>query len=200
MIEFRGGAAFVPEPREGQKVSFVVRRKGSNRPRLGVVLKVNGESTLRRQKLPDAQCSKWVFEPQLAEFGVYGFQMDDDTAQEFRVLSQAESQAREMDYGEFLGTISISVFGEETVAPAPSPTLLADDGEDFAILARGTFPEKTPANLGALKAQLGQIASRGLIAEGARVDLKVDTTKFKSDSLPIMSATIRYYNAQNLPK
>ena len=199
-IEFRNGGAFVAEPREGQSIGFVVRRKGSDRSRLGVVLKVNGENTLNRQKSPDAQCLKWVFEPTLTEFGVYGYQLDDNTSQQFRVLSQAESQAREMDYGEFVGTIAISVFREETAPPVPSPTLLADDGEDFAILTRGAFPPKTPANLGALKAQLSQIASRGLIAEGTRVDLKVDNVKFKSDSLPIMSATIRYYHPQDLPK
>ncbi len=51
-IEFRGGAAFLPEPREGQKVALVVRRKGPTKPRLGIVLKVNGENTLYQERQP----------------------------------------------------------------------------------------------------------------------------------------------------
>ena len=200
LIEFRDGAAFVSEPKENQKVSFVVRRKGAARPRLGIVLKVNGENTLYRQKLPNDQCSPWVFEPSLNEFGVQGFQLDLGTLQQFKVLSQAQSKAKEIDYGEFVGTVSVSVLKEQTVEPKASIDLLADDGEDFAILTRSTFPSKPARNLSALRHQLADSATRGLIVEGAIVQQSVKTAQFKSDTIPVMTATIKYYNPQDLPE
>ncbi len=199
-IEFRQGGGFVAEPAEGQVVTFVVRRKGAARPRLGVVVKVNGENTLFQQKVADAQCSMWVFEPRLSEFGITGFQVDGEKLQLFKVLSQAESQAKEIDYGEFVGTISVCVFQERTVAPKPSPQLLTDEGEDFEILTRGVFPKDKPLNLGALKQQLAQSATRGLIAEGATVARQVEKVKFERDPIPIMAATIKYYSPQDLPQ
>ena len=55
-IEFRDGGAFVCEPNEGQQVSFVLqRRDASDKNRYAVVLKVNGENTLYRQKDKDLQ-------------------------------------------------------------------------------------------------------------------------------------------------
>ena len=199
-LEFREGAAFVREPNENQKVSLIVRRKGQARPRLGVVLKVNGENTLYRQKQTDAQCAPWVFEPNLSEFEVRGYQLNTGTLQEFKVLSQAESQAKEIDYGEFVGTISISVFKEQTVEPKRSLDLLAEDGEDFAILTRGTFPSKPSRNLSALKFQLADSATRGLIVQGATVQNAIKTTQFTGDTIPIMTASVKYYNPQDLPQ
>jgi len=199
-IEFRGGEAFVPEPREGQKVTLVVRRSGTARPRLGVVLKVNGENTLQRETLPDAQCRMWILEPHLTEFGIRGYQMSDKTMQEFKVLSQEESASREIDYGEHVGAISITVFQEQTTKPLPDLITLEDEGEDFAILSRGVFPAERPATLGALKAQLSPVATRGLIAEGAQVDQTIETVKFQRDPTPLMTATVRYYSPQDLPE
>lgn len=199
-LEFRDGAAFLKEPNENQKVILVVKRKGPGTPRLGVVLKVNGVNTLYKQKSPDAQCAPWILEPRLTEFGIRGYQVDKDNLEPFRVLSQEESKAKELDYGEFVGTISVSVFKEQTVTPTPAPVTDGVDGEDFAVLTRSTFPKKTPANLGAMKAQLGQIATRGLIVESEQERSGIDIAPFKADPLPIMSATIRYYLPQDLPK
>lgn len=199
-IEFREGAAFLREPNENQKIELIVRRKGVERPRLGIVLKVNGENTLYRQKQTDAQCAPWVFEPNLSEFGVQGFQIDQSTRQEFRVLSQGESKGKEIDYGEFVGTISITVFREQVVEPKISPDLLSEDGEDFAILTRGLFPAKPARNLSALRYQLADSSTRGLIVQGASVQSNVQLAQFKSDSIPAMSASVKYYNPQDLPE
>jgi hypothetical protein len=199
-IEFRDGAAFLREPTEQQKVILVVKRKGPGAPRLGVVLKVNGISTLYKQKSPDAQCTPWILEPRLNEFGIRGYQVDKDTLEPFRVLSQAESKTKELDYGEFVGTISVSVFKEQTTTPTPAPRTDGLDDEDFAVLTRSTFPKKTPANLSAMKAQLGQIATRGLIDFGPEERSGIDIAPFTADPLPIMSGTIRYYQPQDLPK
>jgi hypothetical protein len=193
-LEFRDGFAFIAEPRENQQVSLIVRRNGSDRRRLGVVVKVNGENTLYRQTLPDSQCSPWVFEPRLTEFGITGYQMNQQTKESFKVLSDIESSAREINYGALAGTISISVFPERLTTPVVSPAeLTSEDGEDFALMTRAIFPSAPPANFAALKAQLYTSANRGLITDGATVTERVEITEFKGDALPEMSATIRYY-------
>src|SRR5262249_7437092 len=58
-VEVRDGKAFVPEPATGQRVEFMIT-KDAKAPRYGVVLKVNGENTLDKQRLPDVRCRKWI--------------------------------------------------------------------------------------------------------------------------------------------
>lgn len=199
-IEFRDGAAFVPEPQEGQKVFLIIRRK-SNDKRLGVVLKVNGENTLGRETVTDSQAKAWVLEPDRKEWGFQGYyNTANNTMEPFKVLSQAESKIKEIDYGEFAGSISVSLFPEQKVKPAISTKLLTDEGEDFQILTQGDFPAEKPSNLGALKQQLAQNATRGLISNGEAVGQTLNTTKFVKDSIPIMTATVKYYSPQDLPE
>lgn len=128
-IEFRDGKAYVPEPMEGQKVALILKRTEHARGRLGVVVKVNGENTLSRQKVRDLDCRKWILDNGSQPITLLGFQMDQNVAEEFRVLSPAESAATEMNYGADVGTISMTVFREvggealPEVAPTkPSPT------------------------------------------------------------------------------
>ncbi len=200
-IEFREGAAFVPEPQEGQKVFLIVKRRPSATQRLGLVLKVNGESTLQRQTLPDAQCQVWVLEPDQNIWGFQGYYFPDkDALEPFRVMSASESKSKEIDYGEFVGTISVSVFPERKVAPKISADLLTDEAEDLQILAEGKFPDDNPKNLAALRQQLTSEATRGLISHSQAVQLNIDTTKFVRDSIPVMTATIKYYNPHDLPQ
>lgn len=180
-VEFRDGKAFIAEPHEGQKVVLTLRRAATAKGRLGVVVKVNGESTLERQRLPDADCRKWILEPGAGPIKLEGYQLDNSTAEAFRVLSAAESKAAEMNYGADVGTISMTVFREvggdpipettpskSTVTqpeptkiakkPDPSPTLPTDlpdeSAEDLLALSRGIQPKATPKNLAALKHQL----------------------------------------------
>jgi len=74
--EFREGAAFMREPLAGQKVSFIVRRNDNDQKRLGVLVRVNGENTLYRERLPDSRSTVWIMEPNMKEFSVQGFQRD----------------------------------------------------------------------------------------------------------------------------
>jgi hypothetical protein len=235
-LEIHDGAAFVVEPQENQKVTFVLKRKAKDNVRYGVVLKVNGENTLGRQRLKDADCRKWILEPNAAPITVRGFQVDNQTAEEFHVLSRAESKAKEIDYGTDVGTINLVVFRERVrsndapappsgpapadapaapkaaappnapappsgsppadapAAPRSRPAAKPDvDEEDFAVLTRAVFPKQKPANLAALKAQLSQQASRGLIVQGQLIQAGTRTVSFITDPTPVMSAVITYY-------
>ncbi|TWT94219.1 hypothetical protein [Neorhodopirellula pilleata] len=214
-ITFQGDQAFVAEPETGQSVEFVVTRAGSERPRLAVVVKVNGENTLRKQTLPDAKCGAWVFEPTMDIFGIKGFQMEDNQREPFQVLSQTESAAKEIDYGQHAGTISITVFPErksdgtassKANVDTTSETTLSSlfDGEDFALLNEAMHPEKSPSTLGALKSQLdtrGHLVTRGLIVgkSSKRIEANVTKTNFERDTIPMMSATLRYRPPGDLP-
>src|SRR5437588_8087627 len=101
--------------------------------------------------LPDAQCRKWILEPGANSVTVRGFQVNGDSANEFRVLSRTESKDNEVYYGADVGTISLAVFREKKERAAPS---LKDEAEDEQALLRGVFPKGRPLNLAALQHQL----------------------------------------------
>lgn len=194
--EFRDGAAFVKEPQEGQQVILAVRRKGTDKKRYGVLVRVNGENTLYREQTPDAKASLWILEPTLKEFSIRGFQVDNGERQQFRVLSDTESDKRKFDYGRDIGMISISLFEEQTgVTPQ-----LSDEALDLAVQSQARLPDETKDSRGQLGSSLfdqllTQETTRGLIAEGASEAAKVDTVKFTPQPTPIMSASVRYYKA-----
>ena len=62
-VVVKDGRARVAEPIEGDKVSFVLRRNDASKERYGVVLLVNGENTLYKQRLSPELCTKWIFDP-----------------------------------------------------------------------------------------------------------------------------------------
>lgn len=193
-IEFRDGRAWVPEPTQGQRVAVRYgRRDGSDKTFL-VVIKVNGENTLGRQKLPDDQSRAWVIPPKLGRgpWELAGFQVTDDQSERFRVASKAESKAREVDYGTDVGTVSLTVFAERTGKPARPKTYDQKDAElvKHAELPggdkKGTFAE--------LQSDLYSALDRGLIVEGGeRVGSKVESVKVERDPTPVMAATVNYY-------
>jgi hypothetical protein len=192
-VEFRDGKGFVPEPQEGQKVILVVRRKDRSPARLGVVLRVNGENTLYKDRLPPAQAHMWVMSPDSDPLEVEGFKTGKDSGEAFRILSPAESKRQEMNYGADVGTISLTVF-HEGKAGAPD---LAED-EDIAAITRGVFPTDRARNLSALRAQLRADAAksdtRGLIVGGDAIKIETRKVKFEPYPVPILAATIHYYH------
>ena len=189
-IEYRDGKAFLPEPREGQKVVFGLARDGT-KERYGIVLKVNGENTLYREKLPDVQCRRWIMDPGDGPYKIPGFQKDDKTTEEFRVPSAAESKVHEINYGADVGTVTLTVFRERKGKPKPQD--ITDEGAALAAVTKGALPEEKAKNYNALKAQLLEDANRGLIVEGSPVNNPVQTVKFEPDPIPVMSVTVVYY-------
>lgn len=189
-VEMRDGQAFVAEPREGQKVGFVLRRD-SSKERYGLVLKVNGENTHCRERLPDLSCLKWILDPGDGPIQITGYQIDAKTAQEFRVLSSEESKANEIHYGADVGTVTLTVFRELRGKPEPPP--VEDEATYVAAVQQGKLPEEKADNFHALKAQLLETSNRGLIGEGQQIGSKVERVSFTPDPTPLMSVTIIYY-------
>lgn len=195
-LEIRNGKAFIPEPTETQKVTLKVSR-AAGKGVLACVVKVNGENTLFREKLPDLFCRKWLLFPEdKGGTEIVGFQKDETTSEQFRVLSKAESKTREIDYGADVGTITLTVFGELNGQPPRGD--LTDETQNTKVLEQAAAPKEKPANFNALTAQLIEDAnaSRGLIANGKKVDNKIEIVKFTADPTPLMSLTIVYYKKQ----
>ena len=153
------------EPAEGQQVILSVRRKIAEKKRYGVLVRVNGENTLYRERLPDPKASVWILEPEATEFGIYGFQIDTETRQDFRVLSASDSVERTIDYGRDVGMISVVLFEEQT-QPQPIPN---DDELDLAIQSQTVLPDETADSRGQLAKSLFDQLPAGDLTQGERV-------------------------------
>jgi hypothetical protein len=111
-----GNEIQIPEPRDGQRVKFVLRKTDKADVRYGVVVKVNGENTLFMEKTKAEQCTKWILSNQVPEIPIEGYQVDEDQARPFIIRSPEESKAVEKHYGRDVGQISLVVFREKTEA------------------------------------------------------------------------------------
>lgn len=190
---FTGGVASIKEPRAGQRVAIEVQ-KDSSPTRYGVCVKVNGESTLNRMRLPDLNCRKWILSRPNQRILLRGYQVSDSEIEEFRVLTDLESISRELDYGKDVGTITVSVFPEGTIDEPKSR-----EERELDLIASTKLPRKKLGSFGQLKSSLLGSANRGLVVEGNTTVGLVNTREFKTVATPIMSATIRYYQPKQAP-
>lgn len=175
------GEAYVPEPREGQKVTFQLERGDRLPERLGVVVKVNGENTLYREKLPDLECKKWVLYPNTPPITISGFQKDLHTAEAFLTLSWEESKENEMYYGADVGMITVVVFRERDTE---TDSQFEGIPEDLRAILEESSNLPTAEDL----------QTRGLVVHGSEIGHEIQPVpKFNADPTPVMAATIRYY-------
>jgi hypothetical protein len=202
-IEFNGGVATVKGPVEDQQVAFRLANKGKDT--YAVVLKVNGENTLYRQRFPSDRCRKWVLDPN-DQFTIYGFQVNQGNAAKFEVLSPEESERDEVNYGPHAGTFSLEVFpGKQQVGKTPT-----NDAEETVVAAIGSgdLPATKPIQRASLKQKLmeensGKAKETGgtrqlfgegrLIGAGKQVKSEVKSVEFVTGPVPVMSVTVRYY-------
>jgi hypothetical protein len=201
-ITFRDGKASVKGPKQGQIVWFALRNNG--KVRQGVVLRVNGENTLYREKLPSSLCRKWILDPG-DRVVVRGFQSDDKSAAEFMVLSPEESEKEEVNYGEHAGTFSLEVFAaraEDNPIPAEDPKVKAvENGElpsgkpiKLATLQQKLVePFRGPAKISGGRRQISGQKDTGIVVGGNAIESPVERVTFEPAPVPIVSATVRYY-------
>jgi hypothetical protein len=193
-VEFKDGKFRIPEPKEGQKVSVVVRRQAATNERLGLVLKVNGASTLFRERAPDAQCRKWVLEPGTDALTIDRFQTEDkEDAGDIQVQAVSPSKSGEIRYSPDVGTVSLVVFRERAKGEAPR----GEGAEDQAALAHETYPRDKPGDLAGLKERLHKDAApenagKSLAAPAKAGDAPQETD-FRADPTPVMAITAACY-------
>jgi hypothetical protein len=196
-LEFEDGKVSVREPGRGQQVSFRVSKIDKADVRYGVVLLVNGESTLYRQRLNPLHAAKWVLDRKHPVMIVRGYQTGEQSTEAFRVLPRAESKKNAMSYCADAGTISLVVFRERPGRGAEPSTSPDDEAADLAALARGAAPTPGPQTLAALKLQLHDApaggAARGLIVDSSAIDAPIRPLEFQPEPTPVLSATITYH-------
>jgi mono/diheme cytochrome c family protein len=190
LVQFQDGKFQVPEPKEGQKVSFVVRRQAAADQRLGIVLKVNGQNTILRERLTEAQCRKWVLEPGAPSLTVDHIQTGEkDDPGEIQVPAVPRTPSGEIRYTPDVGTICLVVFREGRGKAQPSA-----GADDLAALARSAFPKDRAKNLAALKEQLHKDAAPENAAQGldglAKPGDEPKPAEFRADPTPVMALTI----------
>jgi hypothetical protein len=195
-----GYKAFMAEPREGDKIKMLLQRDGSKR-RYAVVLKVNGENTINREREADYSCHKWVLERDFGPAVVDGYLMD-RTHEPFTVLSQAASKLAQNDFGERVGTISMTVFRERGEdAPPPPASALAESpeaAERERIVATAPQLKGAPQSLKDLRLQLQKQPARGLIVPDRNLTSLDDRQRvpFDAAEAPLMNLTLFYYQKQ----
>ncbi len=191
----------VPTPREGQKIAF--RLRNTTEKRVGVVLAVNGESTIYRAALGDpVQMDKWILPPGGDSITIDGFQKDDDSSEGFHVLSPEDSEKEHGKYGQHAGTFSFSVF-LEAQGEKPSEGSATEDEKRISSIARGIIvgekgrkPARQPSmsDLQSLLVGSGSGSHpKGLVIPGAETNSKIKQVKFEPDPNSGVRGTIFYY-------
>ena len=199
-LNIEAGTARVKEPKEGQKVAFVLSRNANVKGRYKMVLKVNGLNTVGKERFPDLRCRGWVLENNTDSIKIEGFQMDDNSAEQFTALSRAVSRDKEVYYGDNVGTITLTVFAENLSKETPPVEAVNKSLEKENVLAVqfGAFPTGEAKTLDSLQTKLrGTVSvSRGLIEGGNHIPFQVNTVNFVPEPTPIMSVVISYYRPQ----
>jgi hypothetical protein len=124
-------------------VTMALTRLSEDDKTLGVVLKVNGQSTWKSETDDSARCKKWIYDlKRKGERDIFeGFYMDVDGKNliPWTVLDAAESANRATEFGEKAGWIEIDVF-------ASGDKQVDSDEDDLKISSRGLARSKQKFN------------------------------------------------------
>ncbi|MCA9174380.1 MAG: hypothetical protein KDB14_07835 [Planctomycetales bacterium] len=203
-LEFRDGQAWIPEPKEGQRVKLRVERHDPGPGLLGAVVKINGENIFLKERRRDYECLKLVLRPdtRLTIDGFFEQLRGADNVSQFKVASREESEHLEMYYGADVGMISMTVYaeskddsGSELQRHGLKP--LDDDAPRVLAIEAGELPANAANDVDLLRSQLynarTNYASRGVIVGGSRSQRDVLQEDHRWDPQPVISAVIRYY-------
>ena len=184
----------IPDPKEGVKVTFGVTNNEATT--LGLVLTVNGVSTLYEQRGEADQMLPWVLEPG-KEFMIKGFHQEDGkTYLPIVGLSDEESKANYSDLGgdKHAGLIELFVIrpGTEKASQVVLSRSLRRPGPQY-------LPKGQPTSLAQLQRALSQSAgaraTRGLMAwDQNQQDEVLQNVEFQS-APPSEHLVVRYYQS-----
>ena len=207
------------DPKEGQKVKFVI--SNASQDTVGVVLAVNGKSTLFQEDLvskPVGECTKWILKPG-ESYTIEGFYMSEDGKEvhPFKVLSDEESAKVELA-PDHRGVFSLFAF---RAGSAPAGLNISSEGGNLARSVKGKAVPHTlteaQANLrtathtsvakGRLLAERSaryatparhatRKGARGLVVEDTQATSggTLNRVETKFDAEPVVSLFIRYYS------
>jgi hypothetical protein len=191
----------VPEPGEKDKVAFFLHNTSADET-FGVVLLVNGENTLYKERQAVAKCRKWVLAPGDKAL-VTGFQTSADKSAEFEVVRPDSPKANGVRYSENLGLFRMVVFAGQITDKDPKPTdvQVFDEVQVVANARLNDRPDGVrPASLNQLKGKLtlegmSMKTSRGVVVAGKEGDSKTEQVFFAPVSdQPVADITLRYFH------
>lgn len=201
-ISFVNGEYFLAPPIGVKKVDFgLVRKDQKSNDKYGVVLMVNGISTLDMERKPATQCRRWVL-PKSEPLGrVSGFYKDGTFAP---IAIVPPSKDLQTEYKDSLGTVSFTILKEGLAAV---PDLNDDQAQTInSIVHAADFAppklESVPRSLTLLHDRLTEQAqaleidrSRGImIPSRFQKAAPLQVIDFRDPGV-IMSVNIRYYQA-----
>ncbi|HVS40018.1 MAG TPA: hypothetical protein VMS17_30950 [Gemmataceae bacterium] len=195
----------VDTPDKDDVVTFHLRNTDP-KTTYGVVLKINGESTIDRQTLPPLDCYKWILSPG-EEITIDGYQGEGDTAKGFKVLAPAASRGQAVNYGDDAGVFSLVVF-RAADAEGDKAFVLGDEkhNQDVKAVSRGSLVtpggDQPPQSLKALQdaltpSTLSNAAKKGIIVPDKEHPSKVKHVDFTPFPRPEWALEVRYYQPRD---
>ena len=176
---------FLPEPEAKQKVTVeFIRRTTEHQDPFGIVLKINGINSLDEQKLPAANCRKWLVGTEWKDKpyeikGFYNVNPDggDSLGNKFEVKPLEESIKNEIKYGDDVGQISVTIFRSLDVRP-PNKTDLAQQAETNEVTTPSLAQLPKQDSLSKAKEEVTKLSKRGLIEKGEADQIRIELAKF----------------------
>jgi hypothetical protein len=205
--EANGGEWRVDPPSKGQRIKLVLTHLRKTDKPLAVVLKVNGQSTYKKQEAESKLCQMWVLQPGSKEV-FEGFYMSRDMKNllPFTVLDDEESTGRTAEFGGKAGLFELDVFEsrpEEESEPMTismrsirQQELRARPPETLAELRRGLARY---GNMVTRKPKNGGLSSRPLIVPGKDLE-NGGPIEIKGFLSPVYvgGVVIRYYDPRQM--
>ncbi len=194
----------IPTPKPKDRVSFVL--SNPTKETYGVVLLVNGESTLYQEKAVPFACRKWILEPE-TETTIIGFQTSAKEALPFAVVAPEDGRADAVRYGDHAGTFRLVAFLGTTTTDGtkinkPEPK----DDAQIVALARGTAAPNgiRPQSLKSLQSELRGIGKdakngRGFVVKGDVAELSETQQAYfvPSSETAVSDISLRYFKPKN---
>lgn len=191
------GEMRVDTPHQGDAVTFHVTN--TTKDKIGLVLKVNGESTLGQDSGENSVCQKWILAPGQA-YGLRGFYTyPENKLAVFKVLSDEDSAARMAEWSGSrprAGYIDVTVF-----TPGPAESTDMTYGRTLRGLTRpggkSSHPKSAAEARSLIHSQVGSHTtkkkSRGLVVAG---DQKEDANLHEDQADNLLASfqlQINYY-------
>ncbi len=193
--------SLLPEPDEVDKVSFVLTNPSKDET-YAVVLMVNGESTLYKERQAVSKCRKWILEPR-TETVINGFQTGPLESKLFKVVRPEDPEVDSVRYSENLGQFRLVVFAGKVTDKNPNPV----DGkaiDEVSAIANARLNHRPdgvrPQSLEELQASLTRTGrdgtnARGVVVAGAAADSKTVQAWFAvASDTPVADITLRYFH------
>ncbi|MBL8795530.1 MAG: hypothetical protein JNM56_16615 [Planctomycetia bacterium] len=176
---------------EGQTVVFQLTNLTNEK--IGVVVKVNGQSTINKEEAAEEQCTRWMLEPNAKNI-LRGFYLDKTgggtEVELFRVTSDDEAKSAWSGFKR-PGYIDLAVFRSSEIKPTPSSEL----GFSARGMSKRSLSKSPPATAQAAKEMVRKgmgMAARGILTGGNKEDVTLDTSAFVNPQFAA-NAHIMYY-------